>query len=121
MNGVSQTWGSDIEISAAGGLAEVAGVPRSQQRILRRLLTNPGTYIFHPDYGAGLGAWVGAQADLRKLKATIKEQLFLEESVSRTPVPVVSITQNFRTLNVQITYVESETNRQTALSFSVDE
>ena len=121
MEGVYHYWGNDIGISSAGGLQKATGSARSHQRVLRRLMTAPGTYIFHPEYGGGLGSWVGGKIQIPKLKATIMEQLYLEESVSRTPVPVIEMTQNFRTLHVRITYVESDTNTQTALSFSLDE
>ena len=41
--------GGDLSASNTGDLSSAPGLLRSQQRILRRLLTNPGDYIFHPD------------------------------------------------------------------------
>ena len=51
-----------LRAGAAGDLAPAAGTLRGQQRVLRRLLTNPGDYIWQPGYGAGLGQFVGKPA-----------------------------------------------------------
>ena len=54
MSDISHQWGSDLSIGPTGDFALVSGAILGQQRVLRRLLTNPGDYIWHPDYGAGL-------------------------------------------------------------------
>ena len=64
MNDLYQYFGDDIAASATGDLQPVAGIERGQQRILRRLLTNPREvlpdgsvlppdYIFHRNMGRG--------------------------------------------------------------------
>ena len=40
-------------------------------RILRRLLTNPGDYLWHPDYGAGLPSRIGTVVNEAELTALI--------------------------------------------------
>ena len=52
-----QLWGDDLTLTATGQVALVDGTPKGEQRVLRRLLTNPGDYIWHPEYGAGLPRW----------------------------------------------------------------
>jgi len=121
MTDVYHYWGNDLGISSRGGLEPATEVMRSQQRVLRRLLTNPGQYVFHPEYGAGLAQWVGSHAHIPSLKATIREQIHMEDSVARTPAPIIELTKNFRTLEVKITYVESSSGNQSVLAFSVDE
>ena len=56
MPDINHLWGNDLAFSATGDLA-TADVPTlTQQRVLRRLLTNPGDYIWELDYGAGLAS-----------------------------------------------------------------
>ena len=43
---ISHYWGEDLGIGPTGDLGLAAGSPQVQQRILRRLLTNPGDYIW---------------------------------------------------------------------------
>ena len=121
MTDVYHYWGRDLGVSAQGGLETSTKVVRSQQRVLRRLLTNPGQYVFHPEYGGGLGEWVGSHAHIPTLKATIRQQIHMEKSVARTPAPIIEVTKNFRSLDVRITYVETSSGSQALLGFSVDE
>ncbi len=51
--------GGDLSTSPTGDLRPVENTERGKQRVLRRLITNPGDYIYHPTYGAGLGQKVG--------------------------------------------------------------
>lgn len=67
MQDLAHYFGNDLSVSAAGDLLAVDGDTKTQQRILRRLLTNPGDMMFHPDYGAGLGQWVGKLFDEQAL------------------------------------------------------
>ena len=59
MQDICHFTGGDIDSSSTGDLRTATGSERTKQRILRRLLTNPGEYLFHPGYGAGLGKKVG--------------------------------------------------------------
>ncbi|MEE8664211.1 MAG: hypothetical protein SOH81_11630 [Acetobacter sp.] len=51
--------GYDITLSESGDVGNVTGVEFSQQRVLRRLATNTGAYIFALQYGAGLSGRIG--------------------------------------------------------------
>jgi len=62
-----------------------------QQRILRRLLTNSTGYVWHMDYGAGLGAFVGVPASMHEIEAAIAAQMAKEPSVSSFPEPSVEL------------------------------
>jgi hypothetical protein len=115
-------FGNDIVTSPTGDLQTVDGITKSQQRILRRLLTNPGTYIFHPTYGAGLPRYIGqalTTAKFQEIKGLIISQIFLEESVAKTPPPVITLSSNQTFLNCTIQYTDAATLLPQILSFQV--
>lgn len=91
MQDVFHVWGGDLSTGPSGDLAAVSGSQLSQQRVLRRLLTNPGDYIWQPSYGAGLGRYVGAPVNAAEITATIRSQMFQEASVAHSPEPVIDV------------------------------
>ncbi|QBR52707.1 phage tail protein [Erwinia sp. QL-Z3] len=111
--------GGELSTSPAGDLRPVTGTERGKQRILRRLMTNPGDYVFHPDYGAGLGKKVGQNVNLNEWKALISGQVQLEESVASNPAPSVSISLVDGGVCVTISYTDSTSNTPETLSFDV--
>jgi len=114
------TWGGDLEVSACGDIVVATGSSVWQQRILRRLLTNLRDYIWQPDYGAGLGGFVGQPASDQVIEATIRNQLNLEHSVSQMPPPTVSVlVEPNSQVFTDIGYVESNTGSLQYLSFSL--
>jgi hypothetical protein len=48
--------------------------------VLRRLLTNPGSYIWHLEYRAGLPQYLGQPAVLSAINSLIISQMFLEDT-----------------------------------------
>lgn len=128
LNDLFQYWGSDLTVNASGDLLSVNGTLRGQQRVLRRLLTNPATanypgdYTFQPEYGAGLPAFLGRPIDKQKIIATCLAQMLLEDSVASTPAPVVIISQigsDNTAFSVAIAYNDAVTNKPVTLSFTV--
>ena len=122
INDINHFWGGDLAPSVTGDLLTCSATVRGQQRVLRRLLTNPGDYIFQPDYGAGLPAWVGQPMDVGKIMALIRSQILLEESVAKVPAPEITVRQNptdLTGLAVRIAYNDAATNTPTVLSFNV--
>ena len=115
--------GGDLSLSATGDLGSVTDTPRSQQRVLRRLLTNPGDYIFHPTYGAGLSRYIGQTADIAKLKALVRGQMLLEVAVARSPAPQVDVAQissgDGGGFSVAVRYTDAPSGQPVALSFNV--
>lgn len=64
------------------------------QRIIRRLLTNPGEWIPFPSYGGGLRRWVNEQLSFQNIlsiKAVIIQQVMQEPDVAGIPSPVVDL------------------------------
>src|ERR1700684_4222739 len=91
MPDVAHLYGGDIAVSANGDLLLTDSIDLSNQRILRRLLTNPGDYIWHSEYGAGLPKMIGLPIDVDSVKAIIVSQIFLEATVLRTPPPIITV------------------------------
>ena len=118
-NDLYHYFGDDLRASPTGDLQPVDSTVMGQQRILRRLLTNPGTYIWHPEYGAGLARYIGALIDVPKIRALIRGQMLLEAVVAKTPEPVIDLQAIPEGLSAQIQYVDAATQTMQTLSFSV--
>lgn len=119
MSELSQLVGADLTLSPSGDLAVSDGLTRSQERILRRLMTNPGDYIFHPEYGAGLPQFIGRPLSVAEARAVVRTQMLLEDSVARVPEPQVAVVAIPNGLNVSTTYTDARSNAPAALSFNV--
>lgn len=123
MGDLSHQWGGDLAFSSSGDLLTASGSSLSQQRLLRRLLTNPGDYIWQPDYGAGLAQFVGSPASAARIRAAVRSQIFNEHSVASTPEPIIRVTpisgNAAGTVVVDVQYVDSITGDTQVLSFSV--
>lgn len=123
MPDLSHQWGSDLMIGVTGDLATTTGPQLGQQRVLRRLLTNPGDYIWQLDFGAGLGRFIGQPANVLQIRALIRSQIFKEAAVARVPEPVIDVEVSpagaVGTVYVHIRYVDAPSGETQVLSFSV--
>lgn len=116
------TFGGDLSLDATGDLAVSAGTQLGQDRILRRLLTNPGAYLWWLPYGAGLARFLGQPTAPRRISAITRTQIALETSVASTPPPQITITttkDSVVILNIQ--YADSATGAQQLLTVPVGE
>jgi len=117
-----QNYGNDLQLAPGNDLQTVTTLERSKQRVLRRLMTNPGDYIWHPTYGAGLPSFIGqtmASGIEKQIESLIVSQIFLEASVAQNPFPVILIQALQSGFFVQINYTESSTNLPVVLNFDV--
>lgn len=119
MADVGHYFSGDLLTNATGDLLAVDGIQESQQRILRRLLTNPRDYLWQPEYGAGLPAQIGRPLDDNAIDTLVRSQMLLEQSVSQNPAPQVLTRPIANGVDMHIQYVEVDSGRQTVLSFSV--
>lgn len=124
LSDVSHFWGQDLAVSNTQDIDLVTGTVWGQQKVLRRLLTNPGDYLFQPDYGAGLPAYVGQTTDVAKITALIKSQIALESVVAPTPAPVITVSNaanstDASALAITIAYTDAPTGSAQVLSFSL--
>ncbi len=121
---LSHQWGADLSVGPTGDLALASGSLLGQQRVLRRLMTNPGDYIWQPGYGAGLARFIGQPGNASRIQAVIRGQIFKEAAVARTPEPVIAVrfdpAGGTGTVTVQIRYVDAPSGQTQLLSFSVN-
>ncbi len=117
-------FGQDLQLSGTGDLRLSSGADRSEQRIVRRLLTNPGDYCWHSNYGAGLPAYVGQALSVDiydQIRSTITSQIFLEPSVSQNPAPEIQFQTIQNGLYTQINYNLASTQQPIVITFSVND
>lgn len=114
-----QLWGADLRLSPTGDLAMVSGADRSKERVLRRLLTNPGDYLFSMPYGGGVPAQIGEIADNAKITGNIQGQMKIEPSVSQAVAPTVVVAETDKGVAVSISYIAAPDQTPAALSFTV--
>jgi hypothetical protein len=120
MTDAAHIFGNDLQLSATGDLLLVSGDTAVQQRILRRLLTNQGDYLWNLPYGAGLRQQVGQNPNLLSIQNAIRSQLFAEADVATTPAPVITATQDLTgNVSVTINYTDAATNTVQLLTFEV--
>jgi hypothetical protein len=102
-------WGQDITAGPTGDLGTVVRSDRTSQRLIRRLLTNPGgtDYLWQPDYGAGLPALIGQPLDLGALDALIRGQIALEPSVAQNPAPVINLIPVDGGVSISVAYFDN--------------
>jgi hypothetical protein len=101
-------WGGDLCAGPSGDIATAPAPTELQYRIVRRLLTNQGDYIWHSSYGAGLGVFVGDTYSAGTVETTIQNQLQHEALVASSPAPTIQMGQSptgdFGTKSVMIQY-----------------
>jgi hypothetical protein len=119
MPDISHLWGNDLSLSSTGDLATVDTPIVTQQRVLRRLLTNPGDYIWSLDYGAGLASFVGLPGATPAIAAAIRGQIFKEVAVAQTPAPTIDLQPDQAgDLYVSISYADATTGATQTLAFT---
>lgn len=119
LSDVYHWFGGDLGVASSGDLAGVQTNTRSQQRVVRRLMTNPGEYLPHPTYGAGLGRYVGASATDAEIIGLILGQMRLEASVAQNPAPQVTLQRIPNGLTVSVAYQSLPDRQPVALKFDV--
>jgi len=112
--------GGDLQIGPSGDLAVVDGDDETRQRVLHRLLTSPGTYIWQLPYGAGLPALVGGVASRQRIAAIIRAQMAYEVSVAVTPEPTVVLVGNrIGAISATITYTDAGSGNSQVLTLPI--
>lgn len=120
---INQLFGNDITLDATGNLFVAQGIDQTQQALIRRLLTNPGAYIWHPEYGAGVGRFVGENLSAQNfdaIKSTMVSQILEEETIAKVPIPQISFTPlPGNILQCDVLYYNAQTNIAQSISFQV--
>lgn len=117
---LSLSFGGDLSIDATGDIAVSTGTQFGQERTIRRLLTNPGGYIWNLRYGAGLARFLGRPAAGTRISALARAQMALETAVSQNPAPVCQVSVGKDgTVSLSIQYVDSTSGSTQVLSLPV--
>lgn len=99
--GVDILFTDDIQVTASGDYATTSGFEALRQAIRIRLLTSPGEYAIHPEFGCGLRQFCkkrATQSDRDALRQTIIDQLSQEERIQNVEeVTVTSFTSGTMT------------------------
>jgi len=118
MTDIWHQFGGDLAVGPTGDIAIASGPTATQQRLLRRLLTNTGDYIWQMAYGAGLGGLVGQPSAALRIHGIIRGQIFSEAAVARSPEPAIDVSGNQTgVVSVQIRYADADTGTTELLSF----
>lgn len=105
-------YGNDLAIGPTGDLAVVTGSEQVKERLLRRLLTSQGDYIWHLDFGAGLPKFIGQPARADRIAAVVRAQMALEADVVQSPEPLISVQDGHNTsVTVTIRYADAKTGQ----------
>lgn len=91
MSDIQHSMGSDLNVGNGGDLASAQGSEAIRERVLRRLLTNPGEYIWQLSYGGGLASFVGQVANLAAIQSVVQAQMALEPDVLSQPIPTATM------------------------------
>jgi hypothetical protein len=121
MSDINHTFGGDLAASVSGDIEAVSGSALGQQRVLRRLLTNAGDYIWQLTYGAGLPSMIGLPVDAAAIAGLARSQIFLESAVARTPTPVIDVQAQSSIVSLQITYADATDTTTQAIGVVITE
>ena len=117
MADISHVVGFDLALGPTGDLAAVSDPSLGQQRVLRRLLTNPGDYIWNLTYGAGLPGMVGKIAQPMSIRGLITSQMLREAAVAQSPLPQVTVSSdNAGTVYAYVQYSDAATGSAQVLT-----
>jgi phage baseplate assembly protein W len=120
MSDLRHAWGGDVFAGPTGDLAIVSGPQLGTERVLRRLLTNPGDYLWQPGYGAGLARFVGQPTDPAAIRALVRQHMAREAAVAAEPEPVIEVQSDpGGTLSVQVRYADAETAEARTLTLQI--
>jgi hypothetical protein len=118
---ISHIPGNDLLVDATGDIATSDGSQLGQERVLRRLFTNPGAYIWHLQYGAGLARFLGRPMAAARIRAVIRSQMYQEAAVARLPAPVISVKPGRDGIFVaNIQYIDANTGQSVPLTFQIE-
>lgn len=113
-------WQQDLVILPTGDVLIADGTIEGEQRVLRRLLTNPGDYLWHLEYGAGLPRYVGQVEQEGAIASLIMAQMMIEDAVAQDPLPIVKAKEINSGLQVDIKYVDNNVGTLVTTGFNVN-
>lgn len=118
MSSIGHYYGGDLLLEN-DGISVVSGSEEVRQRLLRRLLTNSGDYLWQLDYGVGLQAMIGNVVVPAAMQAKIRAQVLKDKGVDPYQPVEVSVSSGINgACFCKISYVDADTGQQQTLDFS---
>jgi hypothetical protein len=120
---IYHVFGNDLVLNANNDLATVVDVDETNQRILRRLLTAKGTYIWQTDFGASIPERIGVPISVEivnLIKKDVKSEIFKESNVAQDPAPEIDIELIDNGFQCSIKYYNVQTQAYSILTFKVE-
>lgn len=124
LSDIYQVWSADLTPAPSGDLATATGYTRTQQRILRRLMTSPAQgnlppdYIWHATYGAGLPRLIGTTTTPETIQGIVIGQMKQEQSVAQTPPPTCQVQVGTNFIALTLNFTDNATGQPSTLSYT---
>lgn len=117
MGDLALVFGGDLALASAGDIALAQAGALTEQRVLRRLLTNRGDYIWQISYGGGMGQFVGVAGAAAPAVSVARAQMAQEARVAQTPLPQIGASTDVASgVVLTISYQDATTGQPTLLS-----
>jgi len=117
---LAHQWGSDLQLGPDGDLLLASGTLEGTQRVLRRILTGSGGYIWERGYGGNVPGMIGGLASEQQVEGRIRSQMLREDAVAAQPPPVVTVSPLANGKSVVIQYVDAKTGQPALLTFDTN-
>lgn len=114
--------GDDILLDKSNDLAFVFDTDETNQRIMRRLFTNKGTYIWNAKWGASIPWRVGdtLSAEVyREIVNEIRAAVLEDGNVAKDPLPEITIEQSSNGLICYIRYYNLSEDEHDIISLRI--
>jgi len=115
-------YGNDLQLTSSGDLLIANLATLSQQRVIRRLSTPNGGFIWDTSYGAGAPSYIGqplSSDNFESIKSLILSNILLESTVSPNPEPKVFLNVIQGGLFCQIQYTLNPTLQPIVLNYNL--
>lgn len=107
-------FGNDLVIGPTGELLMVQGSQETQQRLIRRLLTPQGSYLWNLAYGCGAAQQVGTNITTREIgaiKSALLAAALQEPGVAQQPTPEIDIQVTDNGVIASVRYTDAQTKK----------
>jgi hypothetical protein len=120
MADLSLEWHDDFQPDSTGDLLVVDGDDEVRQRLERRLFSAIQSYVFHPEFGAGLPQKIGSVLSVSDINSIVTSQLAIEASVAPSPPAQLTVgadPNNPNQVNIGVLYWDAKTG--VSVSFTI--
>lgn len=111
--------GNDIQLDSTNDLQLVFDTNETNQRIMRRLFTNKGGYIWNSKWGASIPWKIGepfSQEVYQDIIKEVKAAVLEDDDVAKDPPPVIQIETVFNGIICYIRYYNLASNEHDTVS-----